>query len=115
MHSPSNFTAKLRSLFLKKYSTQGDDYRNSYERLAATDLNNDDRKPRRSKRGCLAVYVGKEGKRYEVPVEYLSMRSFQEMILRFKLDNLDTKIEGPLKLSCSTTFFEEQLGKVARH
>ncbi|KAJ9185679.1 hypothetical protein P3X46_005279 [Hevea brasiliensis] len=112
MYSTRNITEKFRSLLKKKYSSQIDS-KSSYNCLAPTEQKNSNPKPRLARRGCVAVYVGEESKRYEVPLQYLSIRSFQELILQWEHDDLDTKIEGPIKLLCSTAFFEEQLLKLA--
>ncbi|KAF5741603.1 SAUR-like auxin-responsive protein family [Tripterygium wilfordii] len=76
-------------------------------------------KVRRARKGCAAIYVGEEAKRYEVPVKYLSFPVFRELLLQEHggggIDGyFDSKIDGPLKVSCCTTSTFEQLLKIAR-
>ncbi|KAF5731850.1 putative SAUR-like auxin-responsive protein family [Tripterygium wilfordii] len=72
-------------------------------------------KVRRSRKGCVAVYVGEEAKRYEVPVKYLSFPVFRELLIQEHDDGgyFDSKTDGPLKISCCTTTTFDQLLKIA--
>ncbi|KAL6269855.1 hypothetical protein ACE6H2_026766 [Prunus campanulata] len=45
-------------------------------------------------KGYIPVYV--EGKRYKVPLKYLSRPAFQKLIEKSQTDVFDPKIEGPL-------------------
>ena len=62
-----------------------------------------------SRKGHVALYVGKGKKRYEVPVKYLSHPSIQKLIILSQHDELETKIDGPIELACTIQFFEELL------
>ncbi|CAL9021495.1 unnamed protein product [Prunus brigantina] len=52
-------------------------------------------------KGYIPMYV--EGKRYKVPLKYLSRPavSFQKLLEKSQTDVLDPKIEGPLVLRCT--------------
>ncbi|KAK6266241.1 hypothetical protein QUC31_017078 [Theobroma cacao] len=60
------------------------------------------------------MYVGEKAKRYEVPIRYLSSPAFQELLMRSQDDDLDTKIDGPITIACTSERFK-QLLKVAKH
>lgn len=61
-------------------------------------------------KGYVAMYVGEERKRYEVPVKYLSLPKFQELMMNSQDEgDLDFKIDGPITLTCTTEKFEELL------
>jgi SAUR family protein len=68
-----------------------------------------------SRKGHVALYVGKGKKRYEVPVKYLSHPSIQKLIILSQHDELETKIDGPIELACTTQFFEELLILVKKY
>ena len=59
-----------------------------------------------SRKGHVAVYVGKEKKRYELPVKYLSHPTMQDLMVQSQHGDLDPKIEGPIVLACRTQFFD---------
>ncbi|KAJ6694013.1 hypothetical protein OIU85_004771 [Salix viminalis] len=59
----------------------------------------------KTRRGYVAMYVGEEGKRCEVPVKYLSNPVFQELLRRSQNQDLDGKIEGAIRIPHSTAFF----------
>lgn len=56
----------------------------------------------------MPIYVGKECKRFEVPVKFLSVPAFQKLVKKFVNDDdrLDPKIDGPLVLECGAEFFD---------
>lgn len=60
---------------------------------------------------CLAIYVGLERKRYEVPVKYLSFPAIRDMIKRSigGDDRAEIKIDGPIILPCTPTYFDRLL------
>jgi SAUR family protein len=60
-------------------------------------------------KGHVALYVGKEEKRYEVPVKYLSLRSFKELLAQSQPNELDIKNDGPIVLPCTTEAFNTLL------
>ncbi|KAK0601408.1 hypothetical protein LWI29_023994 [Acer saccharum] len=60
-------------------------------------------------RGCVAMYVCDERKRYQVPLIYLSLPKFQELIKTSQGDAFDVKIDGPITLACTTQTFEQLL------
>ncbi|KAK9290824.1 hypothetical protein L1049_009002 [Liquidambar formosana] len=61
------------------------------------------------RKGFVPLYVGKEGKRYEVPVKYLSYPTFQALIRQSVADEREIKIEGPIVLPCKTEIFDQIL------
>ncbi|TXG63439.1 hypothetical protein EZV62_010433 [Acer yangbiense] len=65
-------------------------------------------------RGCVAIYVGQERKRYQVPLIYLSLPNFQQLINTSQGDVFDIKIVGPITLACPTHTFEHLL-KIAKN
>ncbi|KAJ0089126.1 hypothetical protein Patl1_31524 [Pistacia atlantica] len=66
------------------------------------------------RRGYVAIYVGDEAKRYEVPVKYLSFPPFLELVKQSVGDDFDTQIDGPINLTCTTETFDELL-KLAKN
>ncbi|XVF84381.1 hypothetical protein PTKIN_Ptkin17bG0032200 [Pterospermum kingtungense] len=55
-----------------------------------------------AQRGYVAIYIGEEAKRYEVPIECLSHPTFKKLLMHSQgQDDLDTKIDGPIVISCS--------------
>jgi SAUR family protein len=62
-----------------------------------------------SRKGHVALYVGKEKKRYEVPVKYLLHPSIQKLIIKSQHGDLETKIDGPIELECKAQFFDDLL------
>ncbi|KAJ0028365.1 hypothetical protein Pint_35044 [Pistacia integerrima] len=66
------------------------------------------------RRGYVAIYVGEEAKRYEVPVKYLSFPPFLELVKQSVGDDFDTQIDGPINLTCTTETFDELL-KLAKN
>ncbi|KAK3170428.1 hypothetical protein Dsin_025391 [Dipteronia sinensis] len=104
-------TRSLRRL-MKKLSAS--DSNNSYKRLvnaAAADEKKFEKLD--LARGCVAIYVGQERKRYQVPLIYLSLSNFQQLINASQEDVFDVKIDGPITLACPTHTFE-QLLKIAK-
>jgi hypothetical protein len=67
-------------------------------------------------KGHVPMYVGKEEKLYEVPVRFLSFRSFQDLLARSQpvVDDLDIKNDGPIVLTCSTDVFDRLLREARR-
>jgi SAUR family protein len=61
------------------------------------------------RKGCVAVYVGEEKRRYEVPVKYLSLPTFQDLMVQAEPVELEPKIEGPIMLACTTEIFDQLL------
>ncbi|CAK7341487.1 unnamed protein product [Dovyalis caffra] len=96
MYSSTNMQAKLGS-FVNKFFRR--DIKGS---LAVTGSV-------KTRRGYVAMYVGKEGKRYEVPVKYLSNPVFQELLRRSQHQDLEYKIEGAIRIPHSTAFFDQFL------
>lgn len=74
----------------------------------------DNAKTVKIRRGYVGIYVGEEAKRYEVPVKYLLFPPFQELMKQSEDDELDFKIDGPIKLSCTPEIFECQILKLAK-
>ncbi|KAB1224620.1 Auxin-induced protein X15 [Morella rubra] len=79
--------------------------RNPYSQLGKPEKEN----TVRAKKGHVMMYVGKVGKRYEVPLKYLSLPAFQELIDQSQPDELDITIDGPIVLACSTEVFDQFL------
>lgn len=55
------------------------------------------------------MYVGEEQKRYQVPLNYLSIPTQRSMVKSLPPYDLETKIEGPILLSCTPQFFDQFL------
>ena len=53
--------------------------------------------------------MGEEKKKYEIPVKYLSLPAFQELIVQSQADELEPKIQGPIMLACRTEEFDQLL------
>ena len=69
-----------------------------------------------SREGYVPLYVGKaqkKKKRYEVPVKYLSHPTIQQLLMRSQHGDLETKIDGPIELTCRTEFFDHILWKLS--
>ncbi|GLT55319.1 hypothetical protein SLA2020_284530 [Shorea laevis] len=60
-------------------------------------------------KGHVALYVGKEKKRYEVPVKYLSLPSFEQLLAQSQPNELDIKNDGPIVLPCTIDTFNRLL------
>ncbi|KAI9180895.1 hypothetical protein LWI28_009178 [Acer negundo] len=105
-------TRSLRRV-MKKFSAS--DSNKSYKRLVNAAAADDEKKPEKLElaRGCVAIYVGQDRKRYQVPLKYLSLPSFQQLINTSQGDVFDVKIDGPITLACPTHTFE-QLLKIAK-
>ena len=84
--------------------------KNSYNRIDCTKSSN---KTRKVPKGYIGLYVGEEKKRYEIPVKYLSLPAFQELIVQSQADELEPKKQGPIMLACRTEEFD-QLLKLAK-
>ncbi|XVE84496.1 hypothetical protein DITRI_Ditri17bG0018100 [Diplodiscus trichospermus] len=97
----------IHSLFKKLVRSRA---RNSDNRIRKAE----DAKTLQARRGYVAMYVGEEAKRYEVPMKYLSSPVFQELLIRSQDDDLEAKIDGPITIDCTPEMFE-QLLKVVRH
>ncbi|KAF9670224.1 hypothetical protein SADUNF_Sadunf13G0046100 [Salix dunnii] len=96
MYSSRNMQERLSSLVNKFFEK---DFKGS---LAVTGR-------ARTRRGYVAMYVGEEGERFEVPVKYLSNPVFQELLRRSQNQDLDCKIEGAIRIPHSTAFFYQFL------
>jgi hypothetical protein len=79
--------------------------KNPYERLGKAKKAKAVRVPK----GHVSMYVGKEEKLYEVPVKFLLLQSFQELLEHYSqsvVDDLDIENGGPIVLTCSTDVFD---------
>ncbi|KAJ9135296.1 hypothetical protein P3X46_032499 [Hevea brasiliensis] len=110
MPSPRTFARKIGSLLVKMLGTSKSS--SSYELLSRTD--NGNKTPPQARRGYIAMYVGEEAKRYEVPVENLRFPPLQELIKQSRDYDLESKIDGPIVLACCTTNMFDQLLKSAK-
>ncbi|XVE80977.1 hypothetical protein DITRI_Ditri15bG0025200 [Diplodiscus trichospermus] len=54
----------------------------------------------------VSVYVGKEAKRYDVPLRYLSLPRFRLMVMRSHGNDLDINLDRPIIVDCTPEFFE---------
>ncbi|OMO78079.1 Auxin responsive SAUR protein [Corchorus capsularis] len=99
--------------WLVKKLGHGGKSKNSYNRLApAAD--------QYCRRGHVVMYVGEEGKRYQVPIKFLSCPSFIKQVLMQSSqeeddDDLDPKIDGPIMIRHCTSETFEQILKAAKH
>ncbi|XVF29416.1 hypothetical protein REPUB_Repub15cG0119400 [Reevesia pubescens] len=108
MYSASKIGSMIKKLGHHRHSSKPKKY--SYTRLTEAE----DAKAVEAPRGYVPMYVGKEAKRYEVPIKYLSSPEFQELLIRSRDDDLETKIDGPISIACCTSQRFEQLLKVAK-
>ena len=70
-------------MFIKKIGLNHS--KNSYNRIDSTKSS----KTRKVPKGYIGLYVGEEKKRYEIPVKYLSLPAFQELIVQSQADELE--------------------------
>ena len=97
------FVRRKISMLMKKLGSNH--FKNLYIRIGSTESP----KTRKVPKGYIGLYVGEERKRYEVPVKYLSLPAFQELIVQSQADELEAKIEGPIMLACKTEEFDQLL------
>ncbi|KAK7834553.1 auxin-induced protein 10a5 [Quercus suber] len=107
MYFSCTFVRRKISMFFKKIGLNHS--KNSYNRIDSTKSS----KTRKVPKGYIDLYVGEEMKRYEIPVKYLSLPAFQELIVQSQADELEPKIQGPIMLACRTEEFD-QLLKLAK-
>jgi SAUR family protein len=110
MHSKTSVRRKICTLGKKLFFSQS---KKSYEQLDQSAKMISSSKTRKVRKGYVAVYVGEEQKRYEVPLKYLSLPCFQDLIVQAEPEVLEPKIEGPIMLACTTEIFD-QLLKLAK-
>ncbi|OMO62499.1 Auxin responsive SAUR protein [Corchorus olitorius] len=72
------------------------------------------------RRGYVVMYVGEEGKRYQVPIKFLSCPTFIKQVLmqisqEDDVDDLDPKIDGPIMIRHCTPETLEQILKASKH
>ncbi|GMI92968.1 hypothetical protein HRI_002966100 [Hibiscus trionum] len=108
MYSASKFVSLVKKLWISKWRNQC-----SYDHLPGADAE-DYAKAILARRGYVPIYVGKETKRFEVPIKYLSSAAFQELLVWSQGDDLDAKIDGPIRIGCSSKSFKQAL-KDAKH
>ena len=70
-------------MFIKKIGLNHS--KNSYNRIDSTKSS----KTRKVPKGYIGLYVGEEKKKYEIPVKYLSLPAFQELIVQSQADELE--------------------------
>lgn len=58
--------------------------------------------------GCLAVYVGKERRRFVIHTSYLNNNVFRELLAKSE-EEFGFKCEGGLRIACSPDVFEHLL------
>ena len=107
MYCSCTFVRRKISMFMKKKSLNHS--KNSYNRIDSTKSS----KTRKVPKGYIGLYVGEKKKRYEIPVKYLSLPAFQELIVQSQADELEPKKQGPIMLACRTEEFD-QLLKLAK-
>ena len=107
MYCSCTFVRRKISMFIKKIGLNHS--KNSYNGIDSTKSS----KTRKVPKGYIGLYVGEEKKRYEIPVKYLSLPAFQELIVQSQADELEPKIQGPIMLACRTEEFD-QLLKLAK-
>ena len=107
MYCSCTFVRRKISTLIKKIGLNHS--KNSYNGIDSTKSS----KTRKVPKGYIGLYVGEEKKRYEIPVKYLSLPAFQELIVQSQADELEPKIQGPIMLACRTDEFD-QLLKLAK-
>ncbi|OMO62457.1 Auxin responsive SAUR protein [Corchorus olitorius] len=112
MYSASKICSLVKKL------GHGGKSKNSYNRLAPE---SDDAKAiHYCRRGYVVMYVGEEGKRYQVPIKFLSCPTFIKQVLmqisqEDDVDDLDPKIDGPIMIRHCTPETLEQILKASKH
>ncbi|KDP26304.1 hypothetical protein JCGZ_22289 [Jatropha curcas] len=103
MPSARTFARKISSLISRnKFSSS------SYKPLSTCLSEN--ARAQQVRRGHIAMYVGDERRRYEVPLKSLKFPALQELIKQSQDDDFDLKIDGPIILaSCTPNMFEQLL------
>ncbi|EEF33555.1 conserved hypothetical protein [Ricinus communis] len=89
----------------------------AYKRLARTDHtyhhNVETQKPQR---GFVFMYIGKERKRYEIPVTYLNYPMLKDLMKKLLQDGeLECRIDGPIVLLCTAEVFDQVLEECAAY
>ena len=103
MYCSCTFVRRKISMFIKKIGLNHS--KKSYNRIDSTKSS----KTRKVPKGYIGLYVGEEKKKYEIPVKYLSLPAFQELIVQSQADELEPKIQGPIMLACRTEEFDQLL------
>ncbi|KAJ4708768.1 SAUR-like auxin-responsive protein family [Melia azedarach] len=67
-----------------------------------------------ARKGCVPMYVGEEHKRYDVPLKYLSLPEFKELMEQSENGDFDFKINGPINLGCTSEAFDQLLRQVGQ-
>ncbi|KAJ4728568.1 SAUR-like auxin-responsive protein family [Melia azedarach] len=72
-------------------------------------------KTAQARKGCVPMYVGEEHKkRYDVPVKYLSLPRFKELMEQSEDVDFDFKIDGPINLGCTTEALDQLLKQASQ-
>ncbi|KDP24648.1 hypothetical protein JCGZ_25564 [Jatropha curcas] len=109
MPSPRTFARQISSLISRnKFSFSFSSYKPLYAKLSES------AKAQQGRRGHIAIYVGDECRRYEVPLKSLKFPALQELIKQSQDDYFDLKIDGPIILSSCTPDMFDQLLKRAK-
>ncbi|KAK8484551.1 hypothetical protein V6N13_055044 [Hibiscus sabdariffa] len=97
-----SFVDKLRRCNKLKY------YYFRYQRLVEHHLSDDetDDGVGGAPRIYVSVTVGEEAKSYDVPLMYLSLPWFREMVIRPNESDLETDLGRPIAVDCSPEMFE---------
>ncbi|KAJ4728569.1 SAUR-like auxin-responsive protein family [Melia azedarach] len=94
---------------VRKLSVGGS--KSTYERLVIVE----GYKTAEARKGCVPMYVGEEHKkRYDVPVNYLSLPRFKELMEQSEDVDFDFKIDGPINLGCTTEAFDQLLKQASQ-
>ncbi|KAL6138199.1 hypothetical protein ACLB2K_063484 [Fragaria x ananassa] len=90
----------------------------SYEHL----VHEDDRHVERSKKKhgstpkvCIDLFVGKEEKKYPVPLKYFTHPKLQELIKEYQEPVFDPRFDEPIMVECSTETFEQLLRYIIKN
>ncbi|KAL6138200.1 hypothetical protein ACLB2K_063485 [Fragaria x ananassa] len=90
----------------------------SYEQL----VHEDDRQVEKSKKkrgstpkGSIDLFVGKDEKKYPVPLKYFTHPKLQEFLKEYQEPVFDPRFGEPIVLECSTETFEDLLHYIVKH
>ncbi|XP_021602266.1 auxin-induced protein 6B [Manihot esculenta] len=107
MSSSSSRASSRKMNYLSKILGQGYAIKSSFSYKLLSSSTDQKVKTPQVRKGYVAIYVGDESKRYQVPVENLKFPALRELIKQSQNGDLDSKINGPIVLTCTTDKFDE--------
>ncbi|XP_024190362.1 auxin-responsive protein SAUR50-like [Rosa chinensis] len=88
----------------------------SYERLVREDdqVERSKKKHGSAPKGSIDLFVGKEEKKYPVPLKYFTHPKLQELLKEYQEPVFDPRFDEPIVLECSTEIFEQLLRYIVK-